>query len=79
MATASQLTAPATHEIPICCNRALTGEALQDTRTGVFRQSNSAELCLTPDIHRTRLRVPDALAGTVLLGRRMHREPVPGA
>lgn len=83
METACQQTAPATHRIPTCGGWAITGVAMQDTLRRVFRQSNSAELCLTPDIHLTRLRVPDALAGTVLLergtARRMHRKPVPGA
>lgn len=83
MGTAGQSTAPTTHEIPTGSGWGITGVAMQDTPTGVFRQSDSAELCLTPDIHLTRLRVPDALAGTMLLGRstkgRMHRKPVPGA
>ncbi len=83
METACQQTAPATHEIPAGGGWAIPRVALQDTPTRVFRQSNSAELCLTPDIHLTRLRVPDALAGTVPLergaARRMHGRPVPGA
>lgn len=83
METACQQTAPATHKIPAGSGWAITGVAMQDTPTRVFRQSNSAELCLTPDIHLTRLRVPDALAGTVLLERgterRLRRKPVPGA